>query len=144
MSGRGFVLLCCLTLSRQIVLSLYCVELLFLCFVVLPFLLAMIFQFVFDIYIYIYIYSIINYICGGGFVPSLQAVCLLLLWGVVVEPSCLQLRLIRHEWDASFFDVGASLKNCSCRLKEQSRAGPSIPERANCLQNKSSPTKRHF
>ena len=85
------------------------------------------------IYIYIYIYSIINYICGGGFVPSLQAVCLLLLWGVVVVHSCLQLRLTRHEWDASFFDVGASLKNCSCRLKEQSRAGPLIPERANCL-----------
>ena len=130
MSGRGFVLLCCLTLSRQIVLSLYCVELLFLCFVVLPFLLAMIFQFVFNIYIY----SIINYICEGGFVPSLQAVCLLLLWGVVVVHSCLQLRLIRQEWDASIFDVGASLKNCSCRLKEQSHAGPLIPERANCLQ----------
>ena len=118
MSGRGFVLLCCLTLSKQIILSLYCVELLFLCFVVLPFLLAMIFQFVFNIYIYIYIYSIINYICGGGFVPSLQAVCLLLLWGVVVVHSYLQLRLIRHEWDASLFNVRASLKNCSCRLKE--------------------------
>ena len=31
--------------------------------------------------------------------------------------SCLQLRLIRHEWGVSFFDVGASLKNYSCRLK---------------------------
>ncbi|KAK7845552.1 lrr receptor-like serine/threonine-protein kinase efr [Quercus suber] len=27
------------------------------------------------------------------------------------------------QWGTFFFDVGASLKNCSCRLKEQSRAG---------------------
>ena len=36
---------------------------------------------------------------------------------VVVVHSSLQPRLIRHEWGASFFDVGASLKNCSCCLK---------------------------
>ena len=53
---------------------------------------------------------------------------------VVVVHSCLQLRLIRHEWGASFFDVGASLKNCSCRLKEQSCAGPSALEQTNCLR----------
>ena len=61
---------------------------------------------------------------------------------VVVVHSCLQLRLIRHEWDTSFFDVGASLKNCSCRLKEQKHAGPSAPERTNYLRvwTKSFPT----
>ena len=59
----------------------------------------------------------------------------------VVVHSCLQLRLIKHEWGTSFFDVGASLKNCSCRLKEQSHAGSSAPERTNCLRAwiKSSP-----
>ena len=36
---------------------------------------------------------------------------------VVVVHSYLQSRLIKHEWDASFFDVGASLKNCSRRLQ---------------------------
>ena len=36
----------------------------------------------------------------------------------LVVHSCLQLRFIRHEWDASLFNVRASLKNCSCRLKE--------------------------
>ena len=36
---------------------------------------------------------------------------------VVVVYSCLQLRLIRHEFGASFFDVRASLKNYSRRLK---------------------------
>ena len=55
------------------------------------------------------------------------------VWVVVVH-SCLQLRLIRHEWGASFFDVRASLKNCSCRLKEQSRAGPSTLEQTNYLR----------
>ena len=53
---------------------------------------------------------------------------------VVVVHSCLQLRLIRHEWGISFFDMGASLKNCSCRLKEQSRASPSALEQTNCLR----------
>ena len=53
---------------------------------------------------------------------------------VVVVHSCLQLRLIRHEWGASFFDVGASLKNCSCRLKEQSHASPSALKQTNCLR----------
>ena len=47
---------------------------------------------------------------------------------VVVVHSCFQLRHIRHEWDASFFNMGASLKNCLCRLKEQSHASPSAPE----------------
>ena len=37
---------------------------------------------------------------------------------VVVVHSCLQPRLIRYEWGTSFFDVGASLKNCSHRLKK--------------------------
>ena len=36
---------------------------------------------------------------------------------VAVVHSYLQSRLIKHEWDASFFDVGASLKNCSRRLQ---------------------------
>ena len=36
---------------------------------------------------------------------------------VVVVHPCLQLRFIRHECCTSFFDVGASLKNCSCHLK---------------------------
>ena len=53
---------------------------------------------------------------------------------VVVVHSCLQLRLIRHEWGASFFDVGASFKNYSCRLKEQSRSGLLALERTNCLR----------
>ena len=53
---------------------------------------------------------------------------------VVVVHSCLQLRLIRHEWGISFFDMGASLKNCSCYLKEQSRAGPLALEQTNCLR----------
>ena len=52
---------------------------------------------------------------------------------VVVVHSYFQLRLIRHVWSASFFDVGASLKNCSCRLKEQSCADPSTPKQTNCL-----------
>ena len=63
--------------------------------------------------------------CGFGFVPP---PC------VVMVHSCLQLRLIRHEWSASFFDVGVSLKNCTRRLKEQDRVGPSAPERTNCLE----------
>ena len=36
---------------------------------------------------------------------------------VIVVHSYLQLWLIGHEWGASFFDVGASLKNCSHRLQ---------------------------
>ena len=42
---------------------------------------------------------------------------------VVVVHSCLQLRLIRHEWGASFFDVGASLKNCSRHLQRIKSCG---------------------
>ena len=64
---------------------------------------------------------------GGGFVPSLQSV--FLLWSqrtrtvlffaiMCCSGTCLQPRLIRHEWGTSFFDVGASLKNCSHRLKK--------------------------
>ena len=53
---------------------------------------------------------------------------------VVVVHSYFQLRLIRHEWSASFFDVGASLKNYLCCLKEQSRAGLLALERTNCLR----------
>ena len=53
---------------------------------------------------------------------------------VVVVHSYLQLRLIRHEWGVSFFNVGASLKNYSRRLKEQSRASPSALEWTNCLR----------
>ena len=42
--------------------------------------------------------------------------------------------------------MGANLKNCSCRLKEQNRAGPSALERTNCLQvwNKILPYKKAF
>ena len=46
---------------------------------------------------------------------------------VVVVHSCLQLRLIMHEWGASFFEVGASLKNCSCRLKKTKSCGSFSP-----------------
>ena len=53
---------------------------------------------------------------------------------VVVVHSYLQLRLIRHEWGVSFFNVGASLKNYSRRLKEQSRASPLALEWTNCLR----------
>ena len=53
---------------------------------------------------------------------------------VIVVHSYLQLRLIRHEWGVSFFNVGASLKNYSRRLKEQSRASPSALEWTNCLR----------
>ena len=38
------------------------------------------------------------------------------------------------EWGASFFDVGASLKNCSCHLKEQSCVGPLVSKQTNCLR----------
>ena len=53
---------------------------------------------------------------------------------VVVVRSYLQLRLIRHEWGVSFFNVGASLKNYSRRLKEQSCASPLTLEWTNCLR----------
>ena len=41
--------------------------------------------------------------------------------------------------------MGASLKNYSCCLKEQSRAGPSVSKRTNCLQawNKILPHSHH-
>ena len=52
--------------------------------------------------------------CGFGFVPP---PC------VVMVHSCLQLRLIRHEWSASFFDVEASLKNCSRCLQRTKLCG---------------------
>ena len=47
---------------------------------------------------------------------------------VVVVHSCLQLRLIRHEWGASFFNVGASLKNCSRRLQRIKPCGSFGPK----------------
>ena len=53
---------------------------------------------------------------------------------VVVVHSYLQLRLIRHEWGVSFFNVGVSLKNYSRRLKEQSCASPLTLEWTNCLR----------
>ena len=42
--------------------------------------------------------------------------------------SCLQLRLIRHEWGASFFNMGASLKNYSCRLQRIKPCGSFDPK----------------
>ena len=42
---------------------------------------------------------------------------------VGVIHSCLQLRLIRYKWGASFFDVGANLKNYSCRLQRTKPCG---------------------
>ena len=48
------------------------------------------------------------------------------VWVVVVH-SCLQLRLIRYEWGAFFFDVGVSLKNrsrCLQRTKLCRSFGP--------------------
>ena len=42
---------------------------------------------------------------------------------VVVVHSCLQPRLIKHEWGASFFDVGANLKNYSCHLQRTKLCG---------------------
>ena len=47
---------------------------------------------------------------------------------VVVVHSCLQLRLIRHEWGTSFFDVGASLKNYSRRLQRTKPCGSFGPK----------------
>ena len=47
------------------------------------------------------------------------------------EEVCIKvfaLRLIRHEWDASFFDVGASLKNCSRRLQRIKPCGSFGPQ----------------
>ena len=41
---------------------------------------------------------------------------------------CLQLRFIRHEWDAFFFDVRASLKNCSHRLQRIKPCGSFDPK----------------
>ena len=80
-------------------------------------------------------FNIILYATYASSVPTMHTIS-------VVVHSCLQLRLIRHEWGASFFNMGASLKNYSCCLKEQSCAGPSAPEQTNCLRawNKSSPT----
>ena len=46
---------------------------------------------------------------------------------VVVVYSCLQLRLIRHEWGTSFFDVGTCLKNCSHRLQRTKPCGSFSP-----------------
>ena len=74
---------------------------------------------------------------GGGFVPSLQSV--FLLWSqrtrtvlffaiMCCSGTCLQPRLIRHEWGTSFFDVGASLKNCSHRLKKTKPYGSEGPK----------------
>ena len=61
--------------------------------------------------------------CRLGFVPP---PC------VVVVHSCLQLRLIRHEWGASFFEVGASLKNYSHRL-QRTKPWKSFDPKANKL-----------
>ena len=47
---------------------------------------------------------------------------------LVVVHSCLQLRLIRHEWGASFFDVGVSLKNFSCCLQRTKPCGSFDPK----------------
>ena len=66
-------------------------------------------------------FNIILYAMYASSVPAMHTTS-------VVVHSCLQLRLIRYEWGASFFNVGASLKNCLCRLKEQSHAGPLAPE----------------
>ena len=52
----------------------------------------------------------------------------------IVVHSCLQLRLIRHEWDASFFDVGASLKNCSHRLQRTNLHRSLTLEQTNCMR----------
>ena len=57
--------------------------------------------------------------CGLGFIPP---PC------VVMVHSCLQLRLIRHECGASFFDVGASLKNYSHRLQRTKPCGSFGPK----------------
>ena len=42
--------------------------------------------------------------------------------------SCFQLRHIKHKWSASFFDVGASLKHCSCRLQRTKPCGSFSPK----------------
>ena len=77
-----------------------------------------------------------GFVTHGKFTPPhVQTACTAVFETcVVVVHSCFQLKLIRHEWDASFFDVEASLKNCSCRLKEQSHVSPSAPEWTNCLR----------
>ena len=42
--------------------------------------------------------------------------------------TCSSGTLIRHEWGASFFDVGASLKNCSRRLQRTKLFGSFGPK----------------
>ena len=63
---------------------------------------------------------------------------------VVVIHSYLQLRLIRHEWGASFFDVGVSLKNCSRCLQRTKSCGSFSPKADKHTASGSSPTKRRF
>ena len=71
-----------------------------------------------------------GFVTRGKFtLPHVQIACTAVFETcVVVVHSCFQLKLIRHEWDASFFDVEASLKNYSCRLNEQSHVSPSTLE----------------
>ena len=59
---------------------------------------------------------------------------------VVVVHSSLQPRLIRHGWGASFFDVGASLKNCSRCLQRTKPCGSFGPKANKLIAGGSSPT----
>ena len=71
--------------------------------------------------------------------PHVQIACAIVFetcsTRVIVVYSCLQLRLIRHEWKQVS-------KTAHVACKEQSRAGPSTSKQTNYLQawNKSSPT----
>ena len=68
---------------------------------------------------------------GGSFWDLLQSHGFVTLKGTplpLVVHFCLQQRLIKHEWGASFFDVGASFKNCSHRLQRTKLCGSFTPK----------------
>ena len=82
-------------------------------------------------------FNIILYATYASSVPTMHTIS-------VVVHSCLQLRLIRHEWGASFFDVGVSLKNCSRCLQRTKSCGSFSPKADKHTASGSSPTKRRF
>ena len=72
-------------------------------------------------------FNIILYAMYASSVPAMHTTS-------VVVHSCLQLRLIRYEWGASFFNVGASFKHCSRRLQRIKLCGSFGPKADKLLE----------